>query len=61
MCLCCREACAFPFKDPVNAPVLGCCFITILPEVGIFVPAPGAGTKPAGTPAGAPPVAEMER
>mmetsp|Transcript_31956 Transcript_31956/g.101888 ORF Transcript_31956/g.101888 Transcript_31956/m.101888 type:complete len:139 (+) Transcript_31956:182-598(+) len=56
-CLCCINANAFPFKDPVNAPVCAICFVSLLPEVGLLLPAPSSGAKPAG----APPAAEMER
>ena len=58
--MCIRQAIACPFKDPVNAPVCAFCFISLLPEVGFLVPAPGPACDPKG-PKGAPPVAEMER
>jgi len=49
-CCCWREACAFPFKDPVNAPVCGCCFFTILPTPGLCVPAPESSAGPSPKP-----------
>jgi len=39
-CLCFRSASAFPFKEPVPAPVCAICFFSLLPEVGFMKPAP---------------------
>jgi hypothetical protein len=58
-CLCCVQAEAFPFKDPVSTPVCAICFISLLPAVGLCVPAPTSGVAKA---TGAPPAAaEMQR
>ena len=46
-CLCCKQAQALPFVDPVSAPVCAICGFQIMPEMGFMKPPPGAGAPPA--------------